>query len=246
MKRMIIGGLAAVAVAAMVATLGAWSAHAGASKNKDSGYEPKLKAKDFSLVIDNPYYPLPVGRRLTYKGVKDGESQVDVVTVTDRTKVVKEGITARVVTDVATHNGQLLEKTEDYFAQDKRGNVWYLGEETAAYDSDGTVDTSGSWEAGVHDGEPGIIMETNPQVPDAYRQEYSPRDEAQDTAWIVDTNATITVPYGTFHHALATLEASIVEPGAYDKKVYGRGVGIVYEKAITGESEVAQLVSVTG
>src|SRR3954453_1013509 len=219
-----------------------WAAPAGAG----TAYEPKLDPADFSTTIDNPYFPLPVGRVLVYKGVKDGQTQTDTVTVTDRTKKVAEGITARVVTDVAKHGSTLLERTEDWYAQDKAGNVWYLGEKTAAYDPDGTVDTSGSWEAGVHDAEPGIVMEAHPQVPDAYRQEYSPRDEAQDTAWIVDTNATQTVPAGTFHHALASLEATVVEPGLYDKKVYGKGVGIIYEQALTGDTEIARLVSVTG
>ena len=58
-----------------------------------------------------------------YRGTKDGKSQIDRVTVTSRTKVVAEGITARVVSDVATHRGKLLEKTFDLYAQDKQGNV---------------------------------------------------------------------------------------------------------------------------
>jgi hypothetical protein len=243
-NRIVAGAATAAALTAGLVLWSPWSANAGGAHA--ASYEPKLKANEFSTTIDNPYFPLPVGRVLVYKGVKDGQSQTDTVTVTDRTKKTAEGITARVVTDVAKHGSTVLESTEDWYAQDKDGNVWYLGEKTAAYDPDGTVDTSGSWQSGVHDGEPGIVMEAHPQVPDAYRQEYSPRDEAQDTAWIVDTDATQTVPAGTFHHAISSLEASVVEPGAYDLKVYGKGVGIVYEKALTGESEVAQLVSVSG
>src|SRR5205085_1022648 len=121
--------------------------------------------------IDNPYFPLPVGRTLVYRGVKDGQSQEDRVTVTDRTKTVAEGITALVVSDVATHDGALLEKTSDWYAQDKQGNVWYLGEDTAHYLPNGKVDTSGSWEAGVNDAERGLVMEADPQIPDAYRHE---------------------------------------------------------------------------
>lgn len=244
MIRKLVAAAATVAVGTALALWAPWAAHAGGAGH--SSYEPRLDPTQFSTTIDNPYFPLPVGRVLVYTGTKDGQTQKDTVTVTDRTKRVAEGITARVVTDVATHGSTLLEKTEDWYAQDRQGNVWYVGEKTAAYAPDGTVDTSGSWEAGVHDAEPGIVMEAQPRVPDAYRQEFSPRDEAQDTAWIVDTNATQKVPYGTFHHAVASLEASVVEPGAYDKKVYGKGVGIIYEQAITGDSEIAKLVSVTG
>src|SRR4029077_20276310 len=123
-----------------------------------------LNPGDFVRVIDNPYYPLPVGRTLIYRGVRDGQTQTDRVHVTSRTKVI-EGITATTVSDVARHNGKLLEKTTDWFAQDKQGNVWYLGEDTAAYLPNGQIDLSGSWQAGVHDGEPGIIMLAHPQIP---------------------------------------------------------------------------------
>jgi hypothetical protein len=181
---------------------------------------------------------------LVYKGRRDGLTQTDTVTVTDRTKLVAEGITAVVVKDVAKHHGTLLEKTSDYFAQDDQGNVWYVGEDTAAYNPDGTVDTSGSWEAGVNDGEPGIIMEADPQIPDAYRQEYL-AGEAEDTAWIVRRGGSMTLPYGTVDHLLWSLEATRIEPGSYDQKVYARGIGIVYELSLTGD-EVAELVSVSG
>jgi hypothetical protein len=37
-----------------------------------------------------------------------------------------------------------------------------------------------------------------------------------------------------------------LEPGAYDEKIYAPGIGIVSERALTGPSEFAQLVSVSG
>src|SRR5204862_3738610 len=171
------------------------------------GYEPVLDPSKFTTTIDNPYFPLPVGRTLVYSGVKDGQTQEDRVTVTDQTKLVAEGITARVVTDVATHDGTLIEKTSDWYAQDKEGNVWYLGEDTAAYLPNGKVDTSGSWEAGVHDAEPGKVMEADPQIPDAYRQEFL-AGSAEDTAALVQLGGTVTVPYATLRNTLSTLHAT--------------------------------------
>jgi hypothetical protein len=240
MRKLVIAGLAVAAIATGLAAWAPW-----ASSSAGPAYEPALDPADFSTVIDNPYFPLPVGRTLVYRGIKDGQTQVDRVTVTNQTKVVAEGITARVVTDVATHDGNLLEKTADWYAQDDRGNVWYVGEDTAAYLRNGKVDTSGSWEAGVHDAEPGLIMEADPQIPDAYRQEFL-SGQAEDTAWIVDRGGSVTVPAGTFKNALTSLEATRVEPGAYDEKVYAPGTGIVLERALTGANESAKLVDVTG
>jgi hypothetical protein len=235
--------MAAAAIAVPIAVWAPWASSAGSGSG--SPYEPLLDPANFTTTIDNPYFPLPVGRTLVYRGVKDGQTQEDRVTVTDQTKTVAEGITARVVTDVATHDGTLLEKTSDWYAQDKQGNVWYVGEDTAHYLANGKVDTSGSWEAGVHDAEPGLVMEANPQIPDAYRQEFL-TGQAEDTAWVVELGGSITVPYGTLRKVLTTLEATRLEPGAYDQKIYAPAIGIVREQALTGAPEFAELVSVSG
>ncbi len=242
MVKKVIATLAAMALGGLVMT-SITQAGAAPTSSACSSYEPVLDPANFVSVIDNQYYPLPVGRVLLYTGIKDGQTQRDTVTVTNQTKVI-EGITATVITDVAKHGSTLLEQTSDWYAQDNVGNVWYLGEDTKAYLPNGTVDTAGSWEAGVNDAEPGIIMEANPQVPDAYRQECL-SGQAQDTAWIVDTAGTVTVPYAKFHKVLTSLEATQVEPGSYDQKIYAPGIGIALEKALTGD-EFAQLVSVTG
>ena len=231
----------AVAVAAIGLTIAVWAPWASGA---GSSYEPVLDPADFTTTIDNPYFPLPVGRTLVYRGVKDGQTQTDTVTVTNQTKTVAEGITARVVTDVATHGSTVLERTSDWYAQDKQGNVWYVGEDTAAFLPSGKVDTSGSWEAGVHDAEPGLVMEANPQIPDAYRQEFL-SGQAEDTAWIVGTSGSFTVPDGTFKNVLTSLEATRIEPGAYDEKVYAPGIGMIREEALTGATEFAELVSVS-
>jgi hypothetical protein len=229
--------LVVTTIAAVV--FGAWSPGPRAACSN-----PVFDPTNFVTGVNNPYFPLPIGRTLVYQGVKDGQSQIDTVVVTNQTKVIL-GVMATVVSDVATHDGALLEKTFDWYAQDKQGNVWYLGEDTTAYLPNGKTDTSGSWQAGVRGAVPGIVMEANPQIPDAYRQEYL-AGQAEDTAWVVELGGTITVPYGKLRNTLTTLEASRIEPGAYDQKIYAPGIGIVYELALTGDSELAQLVSVTG
>jgi hypothetical protein len=230
----VIGGALALVLPSLV----------GASSLKPASYEPHLKASDFTTRIDNRYFPLPVGRTWIYKGVKEGKPQIDRVTVTSKTKRVAEGITTRAISDVSkTPHGRLLEKTTDWYAQDKRGNVWYFGEKTAAYLPGGKIDRSGSWEAGISDGEPGIIMLSNPHIPDAYRQEYQ-KGNAEDTAWIVNRDTSFTVPYGRLHNVLTSLEFARIEPKVVDQKVYAPGIGIAFEKSLTGPPEVAKLVQV--
>jgi hypothetical protein len=119
--------------------------------------------------------------------------------------------------------------------------VWYFGEATKAY-SNGTVDTSGSWLAGVHRAQPGIVMTAHPEVGDTHRQEYWP-GHAEDQYWLVDLAQTVRVPVGTFTHAALTLEWSRLEPNVIDRKDYVRGIGVVREQAAQGPPEVATLVA---
>jgi hypothetical protein len=234
-----------LAAASIIGMLAIWlPGVTTASSSKDASYEPHLKGRDFSTKVTNPYFPLPLGWTWIYKGTKEGKPQIDRVTVTSMTKRVPEGITARVIADVSkTPSGKLLEKTTDLYAQDKHGNVWYLGEKTAAYLPGGKIDRSGSWEAGVKDGEPGIIMLANPQIPDAYRQEYQ-KGNAEDTAWIVNRGTSASVPFGTLHNVLTSLEFARIEPKVVDQKLYAPDIGIVQETALTGPPEVAKLVRV--
>src|SRR6476660_3090092 len=247
MRKRVLAAFSFAAIAGMMAFVWApWASSAPSSTTSACGttYAPVLDPANFVAVIDNPYFPLPVGRTLVYQGVRDGQTQTDTVTVTDQKKVIL-GISTTVVNDVATHGGTVLEKTFDFYAQDKLGNVWYLGEDTTAFLPNGKTDTSGSFVAGVNGAQPRIIMEANPQIPDAYRQEYF-AGEAEDTAWIVNRGGTVSVPYGKVRNVLTTLEATRLEPGAYDQKVYGPGIGIVLEQSLSGAVEVAKLVSVSG
>jgi hypothetical protein len=201
-----------------------------------------IDPNDFVRHITNPYLPWRPGSVWVYRGIKDGQTQRDVVKVLTRTKTIL-GVKATVVSDVATHNGTVLERTEDWYAQDRAGNVWYLGEDTAAYEG-GTIDTSGSWQSGVDGAVPGIVMTADPQVGDTHRQEYW-RGEAEDQYWLVDLRQHVSVPFGTFSRAALTLEWTRLEPGGIDRKYYVRDIGVVKEVAAQGPKETAKLVRFT-
>ena len=227
---------------ALAVTLAVWTPWASSAGN-GSQYEPMLSPADFTTTIDNPYFPLPVGRTLVYEGVKDGQSQIDTVTVTDQTKVI-EGITARMVSDVSTHDGTLLEKTFDFYAQDKQGNVWYMGEDARELQNGRFVRASDSWKAGVNGAKPGIIMRGNPKPNEVYRQEYYPPGGALDQGRVLGLGVSVKVPYGTFTKSLATIEWSPVEP-QLEKKYYVSGIGEVKEQVTQGGHERFELVSLT-
>jgi hypothetical protein len=215
-----------------------YSAQAGASSGggRCAAYNPHVPAgKHFSKTIDNPYFPLRVGRTFVYRGVENGKKELDRMHVTSKTKSIA-GITATVVSDnVYEPPPKLLEKTLDYYAQDDHGNVWYLGEDTREFLRGGKIDTEGTWLTGRHGAKPGLIMEAHPRVPDSYRQECRSGD-AEDLAWVV----------GRAGSRLRTLEFSPLEPSIVERKVYRRGVGIVSEQQLAGGHETLELVRVTG
>ena len=92
-------------------------------------YEPDVDPADFVAVVDNPYFPMLVGSRWVYEGEADGEAERVEIVVTDERKTVM-GIAATVVRDSVYVEDELVEDTYDWFAQDRDGNVWYLGEDS--------------------------------------------------------------------------------------------------------------------
>jgi hypothetical protein len=107
-----------------------------------------INPEDFTVRIDNPFFPLPPGTTFIYRGNREGRKQRDEFTVTDRTVVI-DGVTCRVVHDKVFMRGVLRENTFDYFAQDRDGNVWYFGEDTEELDKNGrVVSTAGNLEGG--------------------------------------------------------------------------------------------------
>lgn len=196
-------------------------------------YDPQIDPADFVSGIDNPYLPFVSGATWSYEGTDGEETEIIDVVVLDETREVM-GIEATVVHDtVSDAEGALIEDTYDWYAQDREGNVWYLGEESAEYEDGEIVSTEGSWEAGVDGALPGIVMEANPQVGDAYRQEYY-EGEAEDMAEVARSGESETVAYGTFDDLLVIKEWNPLEPDVVEEKYYAQGTGVVLEVKVAG------------
>lgn len=193
--------------------------------------------------INNPYLPWLKGSRWVYAEYgPDGEERI-VVKVLDRTKRI-EGIRATVVLDLVTLDGELIEKTFDWYAQDHRGNVWYLGEATKSYD-DGQVSTEGSWQAGVDGAKAGIAMPGTPRVRKLYWQEYY-QGHAEDQGEVLDRSTRAAVPTGHYRHVLMTSDTTPLDRDIQEYKFYAPGVGAVLEVNVSPEQGRAELVHFSG
>jgi len=207
-------------------------------------YDPDIDPADFVDAIDNPYLPFAVGARWTYTEESEGEIERIEVVVTDQRRQVM-GISATVVRDtVTTEDGELVEDTYDWYAQDTDGNVWYLGEDTQEYDNGEVVSTAGSWEAGVDGALPGIVMRATPRVGDAYRQEYY-RGEAEDLAEVVRIGVSESVAFGDFEDLVVIREWNPLEPEVVEEKYYARDVGLVLEIKTEGGEGRGELIEYT-
>jgi hypothetical protein len=212
------------------------------------------------LAINNTYLPLPVGQELVYRADVDG-CEENHVTVTNHTKKIAVGVTAREVHDVVYSGATcgplssmlLTEDTFDWLAQDDSGNVWYLGEDSKECDANGCVPSDGSWEAGADidnigsNGVPGIIMLANPRKGDSYQQEFY-EGHAEDMGEVtgIDVDVTLTRPDARqprlFHHCLKTKERSLIESGSTAIKYYCPGIGEIAEDEISRNGARSELI----
>jgi hypothetical protein len=211
------------------------------------------------LTINNPYLPLVPGTTLVYRSNTPDGCEETRVTVTNGTKAIAAGVTARPVHDEVTLGATctgpktLIEDTIDWYAQDDTGNVWYLGEDTKECGENGCVKGSGSWEAGAdvsHSGTlgvAGIIMVDQPRQGDQYQQEFY-EGFAQDVAAVLGTDVDVTLSRPdalqprVFHHCLQTKEKSTLEPASTAHKFYCRDIGLVAEEDLSRGRVRAELI----
>ena len=204
-------------------------------------YRVDIDPARFSSVVDNPFFPMLPGTVWRYEETaEDGEQQTITVEVLDERREVM-GIEAIVVHDVVKNeDGEVVEDTFDWFAQDADGNVWYFGEDTTSYD-EGVASKEGSWEAGIDGALPGIVMPARPTVSNTgYRQEYL-TGEAEDMGQVIADSGSITVPYGSFDDVIRTRDWTPLEPDIVEEKTYARSVGVVHEETVSspeGHEEV--------
>jgi hypothetical protein len=223
-------------------------ADGGAASGTDSGLpqggEPvHLDPADFTTQIDNPYWPMAPGSRWVYRETdSEGTKGRIELTIPNRTKRIANGIEARVVHDVVTENGEFVEVTDDWYAQDSAGNIWYMGEKTAEYKHGKVKTTKGSFEAGVDGAQPGIAVPARPEPGMSYSQEYD-AGKAEDRGQVVSLDGQVEVPFGHFTDVLTTRDTSRVEPKYMEFVFFVRNVGYALGVEVSGGSKREELVS---
>jgi hypothetical protein len=240
-------GLLMLAVVASIAACGddakGGSANTSASSSLPTGGESvKLDPAEFSTKIDNPYWPMSPGSKWTYRETgPDGVLDVQV-TVTDQTKTMANGVEARLVHDAVTKDGKPFELTDDYYAQDADGNIWYLGENTAEYEDGKVSSRAGSFEAGAGGAEAGIALPANPEAGMEYRQEFL-KGEAEDSARVLGFATRVEVPFGEFESVLQTEDLNPLDkPVQVENKFYAKGIGPLLTLSAT-EASREELIS---
>ncbi|MGH8610796.1 MAG: hypothetical protein ACREYF_01800 [Gammaproteobacteria bacterium] len=214
----------------------------------EARYEPSFDPADFdsdytNLTNPNPYFPLTIGYRWDYAG----SLETNTIVALDETKLI-EGVTCIVLNDKRYEDGLLVEDTDDWYGQRKNGTVDFCGEAVSNFETfprdnpvrPERVSTDGQWKTG-RDGVPtGTYIVGTPRVGDVHRSEFAP-GVAEDTVRYLST----TYGYGSdpvldehVPQALVDLfcgnedclvsgENTGIEPGAFTRKYYARGVGFI-------------------
>ena len=240
-------GLGGLAVGSMATGGPAGASDAAACELPHGSERVQLDPAHFTTRMTNPWWPMRPGSRWVYREtVPDGTVQRVVVTVLPRTKLIANGVTARVVRDVVTEDGKPVEVTDDWYAQDRCGNIWYLGEATTEYENGKPVSTKGSFEAGVGGAQAGVIMPAKPKPGMRYRQEYY-AGQAEDRAEIVSLREQVEVPFGHFRsgRVLMTRDLNPLDPKVLEYKFYARGIGMVLAVGVSGGADREELVRFT-
>jgi hypothetical protein len=216
---------------------------APASGVATSKLDPALCApgrNTFTLAIDNPFFPLPQGRRWVFTGREQGGRVGLQITVLDATESLFRGrkrVTTRVIEERewADTNGNgrvdsredLIEVSRNYFAQSQRGIVCYFGEVVDIYRGGAVSSHEGSWRADERGNAPGVFMPARPKVGMSFQQEIAP-GVAEDTATVIASRVRTKVPAGTFRDTIVLRDRNPLD-GSSGTKTYARGVGLIVD-----------------
>lgn len=203
-------------------------------------YDPQIEPEDFTNVIDNVYLPLPVGAVWIYEALTDEGLETITVEVLAETREIL-GVECVSVRDTVLLEGECVEDTIDWYAQDEDGNVWYFGEISFNFEDGFVEDIEGSWLSGVDGAKPGIVMFGTPVVGTTYRQEWL-LDDAEDAGTVLDDDVQVMIGLGTYSGCVQTADFTPLEPDGLEHKFYAPGIGLVFESK-PGETETLELVS---
>jgi hypothetical protein len=214
----------------------------GRNSGHSDTYSVGIDRRAFTTEIDNPFLPLKPGNRWVYEGTGDGgQAMRSVVEVTSTTREVM-GVKCVVVRDKTTVDGQVVEDTFDWYAQDVEGNVWYFGQNSLEYAHGRLVSAPGNWEAGVSGARAGMVMMANARVGDRYDQEFHPGEDLE-VGEVLSLDERMVGQYGMiFDGVLEIRDYAPLGTGSVEHRYFARDVGMVREVTTRGGSATSELV----
>jgi len=200
----------------------------------DDPVAPPPPGPTYRATVDHLYLPLAPGARWVYEGEQDGVPRHEETRVLAQRRTIL-GVSCTTVVEEVTDDGELVEVTRTWLAQDTAGNVWRFGEESVEYEDGQPVAGGDSWEAGVDGARPWIVLAADPRAGDVYSGN---RAGGWDQVNVVSLSESATVPAGSFEGCLATVETNPDDPEDADRIIYAPGLGLVSERSTAGAIEL--------
>ena len=197
----------------------------------------------------NPYLPLKPGTQWVRVGATSvGGRRVPhqvTTTVTDVYRTI-QGVRTVAVFDYELDSGEVSQASIDYLAEDKAGNVWYLGGYTEEYEGGLFVSAVDAWLSGVKGSKAGILVQANPVKGSPPYAVASPGKGQGDVAEVIQVGAKRCVPFKCFDDVLIVREGTASAPDN-EFKYYARGVGQIdnVPRSASVHKDVEQLVNMT-
>jgi hypothetical protein len=201
------GRAAAILAAAGVAAVAHAGGAGGGAAARTAQAPPPLDPAQFSTTVNHPLFPASTMRFKSMRGTERGENG-RLVRVRIETRVLRRthrvaGVPVLVVQDRDFEGGELVERTLDYFAQDRQGNVWYFGEDVDDLEDGRVVGHEGQWLAGRRGAKPGLFMPAAPAVGQTFEQEQAP-GVAEDRSTVLAVGIRMRTRAGTFRGCIKT------------------------------------------
>jgi hypothetical protein len=191
------------------------------------------------LNINNPFFPFQPGGLKVYSGKDHGTktASMDKYLTATRTFILNgSNVACHILVEEGYENGELVERSFNYFAQADDGTVYYFGEVVNIFENGVVTSHEGSWLVGGptlpsdppdagNATKPGLFMPANPELGDIFKQEdlFPIVDETDE---VVGVDLDVLVPSGKYDGAIEVQESSRLEP-ATELKWYAPGVGVV-------------------
>lgn len=208
---------------------------------------------DRSIDLTNQYLPFKPGLQLVYEGsTQEGSERIPhrvITTITDLTKKIY-GVRTLVQWERDFEDDELVEAELTFFAQDKEGNIWHLGQYSEIWE-EGEFTGGRVWTVGMVQGaKAGIMMKAkpDPKAP-SYSEGFAPPPyNWDDRARVHLMNQKTCIKLRCYDNVLVMDEFEGAKPGAHQLKFYAPGVGNIkvgWFGPKEQEKETLELVKIT-